>query len=479
MAFTSRKRLFFSCVYLGAMLGLAGTVYYRMQAFEGTVVLRQGSAEHLALRAAESGLVLGLSQRNLPRDLLLLDTPGTARVLRADQNYDAIVLPFGLRLDAVEVLKAFPPSNYLDVEGPEQTGRHLIGPGDRLSIGDDSMEITAIGPWEGLLRVPSGNPMAAVRLSAEGPLLFLESGHWYQPQPDLAVAFFWHPNEAAMRAAFLNQPEDIKTARWGVRDGAAVQWLENFVPGTGLRLRNGDQVQLLEDRRAEGTISVQWQHGNAVDQIDVHANQPDSTSPFTLEMPGASSRVLMLHAWREDQLEARLLAAGQPPREHRLAQGDQFQFVPEGPDVDCQQVMASAAAAPGGAVYAATLLLDGRRYVLREGAVETVRDWRVHYTRDPVPPEARYTISALDPAGAAIQTISLAGRDRVRAGSWLFSLANENPFAPAGIALKAVRRPGGAAQVVGAILFLGGSFGLVLVRFGGRLAPEARGESFE
>jgi hypothetical protein len=133
-----------------------------------------------------------------------------------------------------------------------------------------------------------------------------------------------------------------------------------------------------------------------------------------------------------------------------------------------KQVMGQALAVPEGSVRAARVRLGENTVVLREGLAETVGEYRLRYQMEPVPPEARYRIAVLDPEGRVQGEHRIEGAEVFREGAWVFTLSPENPFAPRGVALTAERRPGGLVQTIGLGLFVLGSFGLVLARFGRR-----------
>lgn len=117
MAIHGKKRLFISFIYLGVLFTGAGAIFYSLQSFSGTIFLLPDTGESLVFRPAEDGLKLGVSQRGVARDLLSFDNPRSVEALRADQNYDGLILPFALRLDAVEVVKENPPRQVLYIEG--------------------------------------------------------------------------------------------------------------------------------------------------------------------------------------------------------------------------------------------------------------------------------------------------------------------------------------------------------------------------
>ena len=309
--------------------------------------------------------------------------------------------------------------------------------------------------------------MAAVRLGDgdRAPMFFLDSGPWVMPRSGVALQFQWHDSEEAARAARATSLAEIAFARWGARDGRAVQWFETLVPGTGITLHDGSNVFLAEVHRAEGWIGLRVQQGGRARMVRVEANQPDTGQPYLFEAPAAAGRAVVLHAWREDQVLCRLLAKDRPPVEKRLKPGETWLLPPDGTPLNICQVMAAAVAVPGDKIRAAYVEVGGRAMALREGASERVGDYRVAYNQKALPPDAVYTITVPGAHGAVTRAITLASGAHERIGSWVFSLAKENPLAPEGVALTAERRPGGASQMVGLVLFVLGSFGLVYIRF--------------
>lgn len=466
MAPLPNKRLYLSCLYLGALFLVAGTLYYAVQAFSGVVVLQRGGAEQLAFRPSEDGLTLGLAQRSVPPDLLLFDNPRVARVLRQDQAYDGLVLPFALRLESAEIIEEKAPNHLLRIETPDGARTEPIAPGTRIDLDGETLEIAHIGPWQGLIRRPGGAPHVAMRIGAETPgggdVLLLEAGGWRVVRDDLAVHFTWGEAGDALPGAL----GEIDAARWGVRDGRAVQWLESFTPGTGLRLRDGRSVTLRADRRDAGHIllSVTDSAGN-VEEVTVRANERGDAVEMLLEDPAAVGRVLLIHAAREDRVHGRLIVGDQPAIDRELATGETWALPPDGLPVQVSQAMPAAVAVAGDAVSAAYVRYGERDIALHEGLLESIGGVRVQYLREAPPPDARYRIAAILPDGSEFANVTLEPGVRARVDGWVLGLAEENPFAPNGIAVAVERRPGGPAQVAGLALFIGGSFGLVVARF--------------
>jgi hypothetical protein len=400
-------------------------------------------------------------------DLLLFDTPRSAQGLRSDRLYDGLILPFTLRLEAVDVVEEHAPRQVLYLEGPDGKRQEVIAPGARLSLGEASLEVESIGPWEGLVRDPRGQAMAAFELPAtsatSGRLVFMESGQITILRPDLAVCFLWHGSESEARQALVPSLADVPGARWGVRDGQAIQWFENFIPGSGLVLSDGTPVTLKSAARGEGRITVQIQRsaGRELKEVSANAASPDGLVLY--EDPAGTGQVLYLHAWREGAALGRLLRRGEGAKDIDVQCGT----ASEAP-VLLKQVMGQALAVPEGSVRAARVRLGENTVVLREGLAETVGEYRLRYQMEPVPPEARYRIAVLDPEGRVQGEHRIEGAEVFREGAWVFTLSPENPFAPRGVALTAERRPSGLEQTIGLGLFVLGSFGLVLARFGRR-----------
>lgn len=463
MAFSRKKRLLLSCTYLGVMFVAAGTVYHYLQHFSGSVFLLPGASESLAFRPTDGRFRLGVAQRGVASELLLFDNPGSVQALRADQNYDGTILPFALRLEKVELLEEKPARHIIQIDGPDEKRQETVAEGTRVSVGDDSIEVESIGPWEGLVRIPQGEPMAALELTeAPGSLKFLESGRSYILQPDLAVRFSWFGSEEEARASLPAQLDDTAGARWGIRDRGSIQWFENFVPGTGLVLQDGAQVTLTQVNRAQGYITVQIIRGPGTETVRVKANEAAPEDHYLYDDPAGTGRVIYLHAWRDDRAIARILQRGGPPEDMELGIG-----TGDAPVV-LRQVMAQAVAVPGGKIRAAQVRLGEHRLALREGLLETVGDYRLLYREEPLPPAARYHLEALDANGMPMEKFTLESGQAKRIGAWVIALSPENPFAPRGVALTVDRRPGGFGQLLGLTLFILGSFGLVLARFAPR-----------
>lgn len=470
-AFAS-KRLLLACVYLGILFLAAGTVFYTLQRFSGTVLIRQAQTERTVVRLNEGPTGLGVAQRNVPPDLLLLDNPANARVLRGDRTYDSAILPFTLRLDGAEIMEQPPPFHYLTVSGTAGEQKLPAETGAELALDGLDLTVDGVGPWSGLIRSPSSGPMAALSLgdggtSARG-VLFLNPGQWHLPQEDLAVAYHWHENESAAREAFASDLQEGSAARWGVRDGRAIQWMENFVPGTAVRLRDGTHVALREGGRSSGRVTLRVTGGGESRTVEVEANRASPESPYLFEDPAATGRILRIHAWREDRAVCRVIGPEGLAGERVLSPGGQWQLPPDGPRLHLRQIMAHAVAVPGGEIDAVYLRDEARIHAIHEGLVQTIGDYRFSYQKETPPPVARYTLSAIDPGGNVRREVALGPGDRARVGSWVLALSEENPLAPSGAAIEATRRPGGFAQGLGLVLFLGGSFGLVFARFGGR-----------
>ena len=450
-------------MYLGLMLLVAGTAYHYLQQFSGSVFLLPGVPESLAFRPADGAFRPGIAQRGVVPELLLFDNPRSVQALRPDQLYDGIVLPFALRLDEVEVLEERPARQTIQIDGPGEKRQDAVAPGARVSVGNTTLHVDSIGPWEGLVRISRGEPMAALELSgAPASLKFLDSGRSYILQPDLAVCFSWFGSEDEARASLPARLDDTAGARWGIRDRGSIQWFENIVPGTGLVLQDGAQVTLTEANRAQGFITVQIVRGPGTETVRVKANEAAPEDRYLYDDPAGTGRVIYLHAWREDSAIARLLQRDGAAEDIEMGIGS------GGAPIVLRQVMAQAVAVPGGKIRAAQVRLGEQRLALREGLAETVGDYRLLYREEPVPPEARYHVAALDAEGAPMETFTLASGEVARIGAWVIALSPENPFAPRGVALTAERRPGGFGQSIGLALFVLGSFGLVIARFAPR-----------
>jgi hypothetical protein len=219
-------------------------------------------------------------------------------------------------------------------------------------------------------------------------------------------------------------------------------------------------------------VHLRLEQGGEVREERVAVNQLAEDAPYLYEDPAAAACAVELRAWREDEVRVSLRESNRPPAEEVLKPGESLALSAIAAQLNLQQVMAAAVAVPGGQVNAMYLRIGDRPVTLREGLLETVGDYRLRYDREPVPPDARYQIAVVDAAGKQQELMSLRSGNAARVGAWVFALADENPFAPAGVAIAAERRPGGVVSYIGLSLFILGSFGLVLVRFRNAGGPE-------
>lgn len=461
------RRIYFSLLYLGVIFVGFAWVYGRFLHFEGVVFLLPKSSERLAIAPEGKGVALGAAQRGVEPELLLLDNPRTLSVLRRDQRYDGFLLPGALRLDEVEVLQEHPPWDVLYLAGVDGERKVTVAPGDTVTLDGASLQVESIGPWSGLIRDPRGGPMVLLRVTGSGAperMIFAEPGNLYRGGDGVAVAFAWFPNEAEARAAIPTSLDGIPGARWGVREGTAVQWMENFTPGSGIVLRDGTQVSVLALERAAGLLTLRVVEGGKARREVVRANESHE-GPRLFEDPAAAGCVVFIHGWREDLVLVTTLRRD-GPLETTLAKPGETIALPCGEQtLRVEQVLGQAIAAPGGEVRAARVRSSEQDYTLREGAAERIGNARARYQAEVVPPDARYHLSLLGENGAVETSFALEGDQSFRMGSWVYSVARENPFAPQGVAIRAERRPGGPAHWAGVVLFVCGSVGLVVARF--------------
>lgn len=461
------KRLCLALFYLGIVFGLGGWLFMRLQHFSGELYLARGVPEGLVVAPHQPGVSVNVNQRNVPRDLLLFDNPRAVSRLDRDGRYDAAVMPWRLRLDNVEVLKTFPDRHALIAHGADGTAERPIHAGEDVEVAGQKFRVEAIGPWEGLVRHARGEPMATLSIRAGGPLLFLEAGAWRYPDPETAVRFVWADGEQGARGATRTTREALHAgARWGVRDGGAVQWIQGLQRGNGVVLRDGTRVTFQEELRDGAAVRIRFEQSGGVEEVVVEANATGEGQDVYYQNPAQAVRVIQVCAWEEGRALVTELAGDEPARSRIFVAGERENGNGAGA-LQLGQVMARALPITQAAaqLHAARIVTPGRAYTLREGVVETIGGARLEYRRTPRPPEAAFHLTALSDGGAERGQHELVSGTAWRLGTWIYDAKDTTLDARDGVVLRATRRPGGWAFYLGVVLFAGGGAGWVYLRF--------------
>ena len=257
-------------IYLGLIFAGAGYIYQRIQRFEGILIVNRGKAESIVVRPSEGGFSFTPMQRKLPPDVIPFDQPQTARSLDAREHFDIAKLPFRIRLDDVETLDNPPPKNILEITEGGTKHTHELTPGMTLELTGQSVALREISPWAGLIRNPSGRPMAAISMRREETpwteAIFLESGAWRHIEPDIALRLRWFHKETDARQALSDTPPGIDEAQWGISGDGRMHWFRSFAPGTGLTLDDGTEFTLIAYDETHPAIYVERRKHDEVDR---------------------------------------------------------------------------------------------------------------------------------------------------------------------------------------------------------------------
>jgi hypothetical protein len=490
-------RLILYLAYLCALFAFAAGVYARIQRFDGMVLVVKGSAEGIAVCPARDSFSLAAGERNLPAEIIHFDNPQPFRRFLGDQEmFDAVRMPFRLQLDAIDVLEERPPREIIEVLGKHPVVSCEARAGVQIPVEGPALQVKEIRPWVGLLRNPQGRPMTALSIrkagseSWTGPI-FLDAGSWRFVEPGIALRLGWFRSEAEARKSLPQNLDALQGARWGVVDGKKFHGFQSFSPGTGVTLDDGTEVTLLKhDPEHPGehgpapAILVELKRTEGVENLwaPVNTHEPNATIRYV--DPARANTVVTANAWRDGTA---LLAAFQDRLafgNRLLAEGEVWRPMIENPggagfpyEIRLDQAMAAALPIlPGGdPVWEALVTAPGEEIRLREGEAVTWKDLRLRYRRMPTPPRVRQHFTVTPRSGGKPWTFDLGPGKSRRVGDWRFSQIPEHVDAAHSALLRAERTLGGKARLAGAILFIAGAFGLVLLRF--RRASTAATES--
>ncbi len=469
MASRINTRRWVSFLYLLFLALIGGILYFQLQTTGGKIFLSTGVTEHTVITPHNPDHFSVGPHRNLSPDLLPLDNSRALRFLDPDETYDGAVMPLGLRLDRHELLHESEDEHELVIHGPDGPVVHPVVPGNTIPVGDSMLVVEELVPWEGLVRHERGRPLAylawATDASKPGTALFLEQDAWYYPDGQTALQFQWHETEAEAEQAARTGREALGAeARWGVRDGAAVQWLQSLTPGSGLTLRDGTQVRYV-GREADGSAITLQVGGEKVTRVAVPRNAVGDPGPYYYQDPSGAPRVVRLHGWDEDRALVQCLEDSALPVTTALSAGGQWNFS-HGGYLRLEQLMSRAVPLPHatGGLSALVLRHGDRTLQLREGIVHTSDTLRLEYRRHPQAPELSLHLAALNAAGEEVDTFTLPPGATHQLGNWEFTWEGQHVGSGEDVVLTARRRAGTWSVALGfALLFLG-TLGLVYVQ---------------
>jgi hypothetical protein len=375
MSIRTHKRLWLSFVYLGVVLGTGAKLYMELQHFDGQLYLERGIAERLAVAPHHSGASIVLNQRNTPADLLLFDNGRTADILEAGGTFDGAIMPWGLRYDGLETIQQFPDKHQIALQDMDGQRTIPISSGELIDTEARSYRVEEIRPWEGLLRHPRGRPLASVVLTDEpnsqGTLRFLPSDRWNMFGGNTAIQFRWHGSESgAIVAASGNRADLEGEARWGVRDGQAIQWIQSMLPGSGIVRQDGSRVSFLHRSPDQDSIAVEIELNGTSRNVIAIANAFHEEQQVYYEAPALARHVIVVHGWEDNRAIVQSFVSAGDSATQRLECGETW-AEPHGQFIRLEQLLSSSVPVtpPTEKIYAATIRDNGTLHTLREGLV--------------------------------------------------------------------------------------------------------------
>jgi len=470
MALRINTRRWASALYV-VLLALIGVLLYaRVQTPEGSLLLSPGSTEHAVVIAHEPDQVIATPHRNLSTELLPLENPRAIRFLDTNRTYDAIILPFGIRLDHYEVLEEADDTHELIVHSGGELVNRTVVPGDSVPVFDEVLEMVEVVPWEGLIRHERGRPMVHLTWTAATPhsdtSLFLERDAWYYPDAETSLQFQWHDSEAEARQVADTGREALRAqAQWGVRDGGAVQWMQSLTPGSGLTLRDGTQVLFVRRETDGSAITLQVTKDEETTRVPVSRNVVGGPGPYYYQDPAGAPHVIRLHGWDEGQVVLQHLEGDTPALRRTMAVGDHW-VMPDGGQLRLDHVMSRAVPlthAAGG--LSALVFRHGEDTLrLREGVVITSDSLRLEYRRTPQPPAVALHLTTIDSAGETMESFSMAPGTSQRLDNWMLTWEGTHVGTGDDVVLTARRHGGRWALSLGLGLAILGTLGLAFLR---------------
>ncbi len=477
--------MIFGLFYLGILFLGGGWVYHRLTGFTGEIVVPQNQYECLVARPSNMGTSLSSLERNLPVELLSFDAPKAGlRYFDARKKYDTVQLPFRLRVEKVHTLESYPDRNMLTLRHRGDKKQFEAKAGTHVRLATFSATVEKVAPWTGLIRTAKGAPMACLRVATEPDAwsepLFLQNDAWASFLPAGSVYFKWFRTEKAARAALPETLPDIESARWGVREGQKTHWFRTFAPGTGVGLEDGGEITLLRyvpdheaGEKTQPAIEVEVREaGGKRDTFWVTANTPADTSnvPVLFEFPVKAETVAYIHAWRFGKAVCRLFFQGALIDSTVLETEQVWKQEEKTPvQLRLEQVMADAvsvSAKSEAIVHEAFLrTAQGALLRLREGQSLRQEDVQIGFRRVPTPPKVEYEMTALYPRTKKKKEFRIVPGRSTQVGDWSFFPMPKNPYAADTAVLIANHTFGGPAKIFGAILFVLGSVGMVILRF--------------
>lgn len=455
--------------------------------FEGRMYLQEGGTERIAVSTqlptrlhAEGAVIAPVHPSDIP-----FSNPALNRtVLDPNQMYAVAVMPFAVTLARRTVLEQPAPVHRLHITSAGQELEVDIAAGTALEVAGHMVRVADIGPWAGLWPDSNGVPMAQLVVeSGAGVVIdpvFLHADRWVQLQAGAALLFRWFDGEAAAEAEVAAELASFESGRWGVVEGRAVHWLGNFQPGTGVDLRDGRSVTLIEtgslpERPGTPGIRVAVERSDGVSSQWVPANAWDDSSLVRYELPTAQPAVVVLGgfpggAWATAYKDGVVAATA------RLTPGTTWK--PRDMDVairlEALEARAVAIEPAHSPLYRADIDVDGTRVRVRQAETVTHKSLRLHYSRIAPPPVVAYAIEISREGGAASQEVAVNPGDSIDIQGWRIAQAPPDPGTThLGVLHIERQQPLRAAGPALAALGVAGLLFGVLLQWAGRIVHKA------
>lgn len=457
------KRLALSLLYLGAVLCIASVLLHQLRRAEGELLVTEGRTESVLV--CEEGDAPGFGGlRRAPLEAIPFDNPeAIARRVGRTDGLDAVVLPFHVRLDQVELIRERYPSHFITVTGPEGASRLLPHEKAVEDLPGGPARLKEYRPWSGLIHHALGRPMVSLALRrGDGPWVnHTGNAGSFATVDGVAVTVLWQDREAAAKAAL---PGVASLGRWGVAEGDTVQWFQPIVPGTGVALQDGRQVTLVayDEKRPAIRVRIRGQETDEVRWYTPDAGDPAGPVRFEHAQLG-----IAVCGFGVDEAWLRAFRGGEALGDRLLRAGETWD-AGAGLQVRLDQALGTAIPIPAdeAGVWCAVFGQGDEEFVIREGETKRFENGvTLHFTRDLPPPEVVYHLTVVSPTLEERKQFSLWPGQHARYGQWRFEQGVNTRNALHSAVLKA-RRVYGPSAYVGAALFLIGAVGLVAVRGG-------------
>ena len=437
---------------LALLIAVGGEAYNWLDSFSGELCVGVSRAEHTAVRLAAAGassslkvelrarlrMMDGSVQHDLlPDEISFQDRETSPKLLNPQQRYDAVQLPFSMRLKRVAVISESDPRGAIRVSSQGTQRTVPIAAGGNVELDGVRYHVETIRKWSGLLRREGGEPMACLSLRRPGETwtenIFLAANAWPRFEPGVSVRFRWFDSEAGAREDLAKGLPGIESARWGAVDGSAIQWFGSFAPGTGAALSGGVRVTLLELDETHETvggsqaaIEVQREKDDQAENVWVVANDPTPQAPLRFEYHARLDTVILVNGFADGAACVAAYHKEKPAGNAKLAAGETWRVEGAPLELRLDQVLSGALAVPEKDSTLHEAVLRDKDSELRLRQSEAVRrdDALLEFTRTAVPPVVRYEVAAEKPDGKPLRSFALGPDETVRYRNWRFSIGS-------------------------------------------------------